>query len=309
MKKNVFIIAAIGIVALIAAVLFLVKRPAIMKSTKRPAQAAVKAPAKAVTGPAAAQKKAPAVPQKKAISKDKGAVTVKLSTWDNKPSNARIRAFKINDSRSSTYVSTFLANRISELPPGTYDIEVDTTPQKIYKNIKVNLGQETTEDLGCLTGLVRISALNSQGKPASYPVRVFYAKSDILVTMLATNRPSPEILPGHYDLEIGTVPKQFKRDVKIEAGKETVIDMGKVTGILNVSAVDDKSAPVRVRINIKKADGNEIVSSGSSNTPIELVEGTYTVEVFSKPAQTHKDVKIKAGEETKVLTVITPQAK
>ena len=306
MKNKIGIVAVIGVVVVAVAALFLFKHAG---AVKKGPQAAIKAPSKTVAGPAAVQKKAPAVPQKKPISKGKGALTVKLVNWENKPSNVRMMAFRMSDSRSSTCLGTFAANRISELPPGSYDIEMDTIPQKIYRNIKVNLGQEAVEDLGCLTGSFKVSALNSQGKPAYYPVRVFYAKSDIPVTTFTTGRVSPDILAGRYDIEIGTAPKQFKKDVNVELGKQVVIDLGRITGILNLSAVDEKSKPVRVRINVKKAEGNEIVASGSSNTPIEIVEGTYVVDVLSRPTQTHKDVKIKAGEETKLLTVITSQAK
>jgi hypothetical protein len=260
-------------------------------------------------GAAASAKKAPLPAPKKIISKGKGALVIKLADAAGKPASRRMKAFKATDHRSSEYVASFTCNKTQELLPGTYDIEIETVPQKIYKNLNVSLEKETVEDLGCLTGLLKVTAVNAQGKSASYPVRVLYPKSDIVVTTLTTGKQAAEIVAGTYDLEIALIPKQARKDVRLEAGKETAIDLGCITGMLNVSSVDNNNNPVRSTTRIKKSESGELVATGVTNKPIELAEGIYTIEVSSKPAQVHKDVKIKAGQETAVAANIALQAK
>lgn len=312
MKNKIFIFVTVIIaIALIAAIFVLVKKPHILTSIKNKIKAAAKAPAKAAAATPAAkaaatapvakagQKPAVAAPQKP-ISKDRGALTVKAVTWNNQPAAYKMRAFRVTDKRSSEYIEPITANKTSELLPGAYDLVIDTLPQKIYKGVKVDLGKETVEDIGCMAGAMKVNILNAKGKPATYPMRVMHAKTNIMVTALTASKAPVELLPGIYDLEVGTTPKEFRRNVKIESGKETAIDLGCITGSLTISVIDANNKPVRTTARVKKVDTNETVYAGAANTSIELLAGTYTVEVLTKPSQTYKDVVVKIGEDTKV---------
>lgn len=284
MRNQKLIIGIIVIIALIGFIL--ITKSIISKIRGRPA----------VT--AALQKKdLGKSPSKKIISKGKGALTVKILNSKTAEIPLRLKAFKAIDNDSSVYIASFAANRTQELAPGDYDIEIDSIPQKIYKGIRINQGKETVEDLGCLTGSMLIRTLNSKKTAAYYPIRIIYPKSGEMVTAYMTNK-SLEIAPGVYDIEIGTSPRQYKKNVKVDAGKEGIIDLGCVTGTLVVKTIDYNKKDVRQSIRILKSETNEIVSSSLSNRPIELAVGKYNIEVLLTPRQDKKNVLISAGEES-----------
>lgn len=247
-------------------------------------------------------------PIKKAISKGKGALLVKIADSRKKEMPLRIRAFKSQGSRSSIYTATFTANRAQELPAGTYDIEIDTAPQKLYKNVRVAEGRENIEDIGSVTGSINIKALNAKKLAGSYPVRIAYSKSNDTAAVTTTNKPI-EILPGAYDIEVGTLPRQIKTDVKVEAGREAVLDLGCTTGALLVKAFDDAKKEARYSVRITKSANDEFVGTTTTNRPVELLKGIYNVDVLSNPRQTQRDLRVNEGEETGVeFLVQAPKA-
>lgn len=189
--------------------------------------------------------------------------------------------------------------------PGTYDIEIGTVPAKIYKNINVPKDVETVENLGCLTGAVNVKALNSKKNAANYNMLVLYPKSNIIVAAWKTNKPL-ELLPGIYDISVEMLPKHLEKGVRVDANKETVVDLGCVSGSLLVKAADENNKESRLTIMLKKPGASEIVAYGMSGKPAEVAPGTYNVDLLSLPSQGKKDVKINAGEETTVEFLINP---
>ncbi len=240
----------------------------------------------------------------KVISKGKGALTVRIVNSKNMEIPMRIKAFRAIDARSSVYAASSVGGRTLEVVPGIYDIEVDSVPQKIFKNIKVVDGKETIEDLGCVTGSIIVKAVNAKKTAAYYPMRVLYSKTNDMVTAYMTNK-TMEIVPGVYDIEIGTSPRLYKKDVKVETGKEVIIDLGCVVGSLMVKTTDEGGKNIRSIVKITKAGTNEIVSSTTSNKPIDLGKGTYNIEVLSNPKQSKKDVNVNLGEESVAEFVIS----
>ena len=283
----------IGIIVIIAFIGFILITKSIISKIKGK---------KAVTA-AQTKKDSGKSPSKKIISKGKGALTVKILNSKKAAIPLRLKAFKAIDNDSSVYIASFVADRTQELAPGDYDIEIDSIPQKIYKGIRIDQGKETIEDLGCLTGSILIRTLNSKKTPAYYPIRIIYPKSGEMITAYMTNK-SLEIAPGVYDIEIGTSPRQYKKNVKVDAGKEGIIDLGCVTGRLVVKTVDDNKKDVRQSVRILKTESSEIVSSSLSNRPIELVGGKYNIEVLSTPRQDKKNVLISAGEESVIEFIV-----
>ena len=252
-------------------------------------------------------KKVP-VKKEKIISKGRGGLTTRILNSKNTEIPMRVKVFRVIDSRSSIYAASTVGGRMQELLPGVYDIEIDTVPQKIFKNVKIEEGKETTEDLGCVTGSLIVRVINAKKSPAYYPLRIMYGKIDEMVTAFMTNK-TLELVPGVYDIEIGTSPRQYKKDVKIEAGKETIADLGCLTGILIVKTVNADKKDVRCNVRVTKADTNEIVSAAASNKPVELIKGKYNIDVMSSPRQSKKDVTVNTGEESVIeFTVVAPQA-
>ena len=241
----------------------------------------------------------PAIPVKKNFSKGMGGLTVKTESSSDKAQYLRIRAFSVDSKNSSVFVAAFGTERMQELTPGTYDIEIETTPVKIYKNINIGEGKETIEDLGIITGSLNLKALNSKGKETLLPVKVTRQKSNFMVTTVMTNRPS-DIIPGIYNLDIQTLPRQTKNDVRIEGGKETVVDLGTVSGSVVAKASDEKGKEERLGVQIKNPVNNEIIFTTVTNRAVEIAPGKYDIEVMATPVQEKKGVKVNAGEETAI---------
>jgi hypothetical protein len=252
-------------------------------------------------------KAAATVPDKKTFQKGMGGLSVKAKNSKGSDMSLRVKAFRSDGSSSSVFVSAFASARMQELSPGTYDIELDTVPAKIFKDIKVSDGKETVEDLGALTGAINVKALNSKKKEMYVLFRTTYPKSNLLVATATTNRPL-ETIPGVYNVEIETLPRQVKNDVKVEGGKETIVDLGIVSGALNIKAADDNGKDVRLPARIRNASTNTVVASGMTNNPIEVTPGAYDIEVMSMPPQAKKAIKVAAGEDTDVTFVVNPPA-
>lgn len=293
MKNKNIIIGGVIAVALVAAVILVSRQASLKKGAKAPVKKA-----------AVAQKKAPPAPVKPAISKGKGGLTVRIADSKNKDVARRIRAFRVAGGRSSIQTATLMSNRMQELQPGSYDLEIEMVPAVIYKGVNVSAGKETVEKIGQMTGALKISAINAQKKDANYPIRILYPNSADIVTALSTNKREVEILPGMYDIEVGTMPRLMKKGIKVEAGKETFLELGCMTGNLVVRAVDDTNAEVRYGVRIRKSETGEQAAVATTNKPLEILQGSYTVEVAAAPVQTQKDVKVKAGEETKILFIV-----
>lgn len=249
----------------------------------------------------------PAAPAKAVFSKGMGGLTVRLKSSDGKPQYVRVKAFGDDGRNSSVYITSFGSERMQELAPGAYDIELDTLPPKIYKNINISEGKEAVQDFGAMTGSINIKALNSKKKDASLTARLLRAKSNILVAVAMANKPS-EIIPGTYNLEIDTLPRQTKNDVRIEPGKQTVIDLGVVSGSVVAKAVDENGKEARLGVRIKNPANGSIVTTTVTNRALEIAPGEYDIEVMATPAQTKKGVKIAAGEETALEFSVTAPA-
>jgi len=298
--KNLFV--AIVIVVIVLAAIFVTK----VISPGRAAKKGVAVKQDAVRQDKVKGKAAVAIPEKKTFQKGMGGLTVKTKNSKGSDVGLRVKAFKSDGSSSSVFVSAFSSLRMQELSPGTYDIELDTVPAKIFKNIKVSEGKETVEDLGtALTGAVNIKALNSKKKEMYVLSRITYPKSNLVVATATTNRPF-EIVPGVYNIEIETLPRQIKKDVNVDGGKETTIDLGVVSGALNVKCADDSGKDVRLAVRIRSSGANTIAASGVTNTSIEVGQGTYDIEVMSIPSQMKKEVKIAAGEDTNIEFIVNP---
>lgn len=242
-------------------------------------------------------------PPQKVISKGKGALTVRIVNSKSMEIPMKIKAFRAIDGNSSVYTVSSVGGRTQEITPGTYDLEVDSVPQKIFKNIKVTEGKETVKDLGCVTGSIVVKATNANKMAAYYPLRIFYSNTNDMVTTYMTNK-SLEIVPGVYDIEVGTYPRLYKKNVKVAPGKEVTIDMGCVVGSLTIKTVNENGKDVRLNVRITRADTNEAVSSAISNKPVDLGEGVYNIEIFSRPKQSKKNVKVNVAGESTVEFVI-----
>ncbi|MDP3804223.1 MAG: hypothetical protein Q8Q87_01580 [Candidatus Omnitrophota bacterium] len=263
----------------------------------------LKGPAKKAALPVKAEQAKAKAAVKKTFSKEMGGLTVKIADINKKDMYLGLSAYRSTDRRSSVHAATFSSNRMQELLPGDYDIQIQTIPPMLYKGITVSKDKETIEELGALTGAVNVKLFNSKKKDAYIPVKILAQKSGMTVASGATNRPI-QVLSGMYDVEIGVMPRQLKKDMKVEAGKVALVDLGYSMGAVIIKAADENNKEVRLSARIKKADTGEVAASIVTNRPVEILKGTYIVELLSAPVQTKKDVVIEAGSEAIVEFIV-----
>lgn len=292
--KNKNLIIGIAAAVILALGISVILKPPQLKKAPGKAAAAAKPSAKAPKSAAVA-----GLADKKTFSKGMGGLTLKMFNSKNEEgAAAKVKLFKCVDAKSSTYVTMMELNKMQEVLPGNYDIEINTVPQKICKNITVSAGKEALEDIGS-TGALNIKALNYKKQSAFFPVRILYPDSTIVVTTFSTDQPI-ELLPGVYDIEIGMFPRQFRKAVKVEALNQTVLDLGSMTGALLVRAFDESKKDLRLKVQVKDAGTGELVMIGMTNRPLEIVHGKYDITLMSKPEQSKKDARVNAGEEVSV---------
>lgn len=262
-------------------------------------EAAKKESKPAASSQAALKKEAP----KRVFPKNTGGLTVRIADSKNKAIPVKIRAFRVSDNRSGVFMASFTSNNMQLLPAGTYDIEIDTVPQKLYKSVSVQNGRETTEDLGSMTGSLMVKAMNAKNQEGRYPIRVFYEDSAVPVATGMTGKPM-EIVSGPYDIVIVTMPN-IKKNVRIETGKEALMDLGANMGELTIKAADESGKPARVPCRIRNKDTGEMVASSVTNRPLELISGLYEVEIQQKTGvPLKKEAKINPGESTMMEFVV-----
>ncbi len=240
---------------------------------------------------------------KKVYAKGNGAINIQVKGSKGSPLNIGVKAFRSDGKDSSVFAASLFSGRTQELSAGTYDIELDTVPSKIYKNIEVKDGKATIRDLGSVTGSINVKALDSKKRNIPAGISLFYPGSKNVVAAGMANSPC-EIVGGEYDIEIAITPKQLRKGVKIENGKETIIDLGVVSGSLIVKAVNEAGDELKLAVRVRSKDGY-MATGMISGRPSEIGPGTYDVEVMSSPVIIKNDVKITAGEDT-VLQVKVP---
>lgn len=289
-KAIVVVVAVVGLVAVIALVMM-----ARAGGRKAPASTPAVTSAKGAKAPASQKAVAQTAPAKKAISKDMGGLTVKLTGVKKNEMNARGKIFRVIDAKSSVFSGTLAANRLQELPPGNYDIEMDTAPAIIRKNINVRKGGETVEDLSQMVGSIDVKVSGPAGKANPYKVKVVQEKSAVAVASGSSLKPI-DIVAGTYDVQIESLPKQIIKGVRVEPGRAAPVDIGS-TGSLRVKVVDDAGKEAKVPVRIRKA-GGEFVASWTSNKPLDIMPGAYDLEIGAAPADLRKDVRVSAAEET-----------
>lgn len=265
-----------------------------------------KAAAKTTIPQKSMQTSAKAAAVKKVFSKNMGGLTIQILNARNKSAALKAKAFRSVNSRSAVYMGPLVSNKMRELAPGSYDIELETVPQTIYKGIRVSAGQETVEDLGCVTGMLNVKVMNAKNTAASCPISVCHPNTNNTIITTTANRPI-ELLAGAYDIEIGILPKVVETAVTVEPGKEKVLDLGVMTGTLIVKAVDEKGMEkkdARQSVKVKKAGTGDLIINTRVNKPIELRQGTYDIEIGTIPLQINRDAKVKSGEEAVVEVII-----
>ena len=148
-------------------------------------------------------------------------------------------------------------------------------------------------------GALTVKILNS--KKIEIPVRLkaFRAvdnDSSVYIASFVAGR-TQELAPGDYDIEIDSIPQKIYKGIRVSQGKETVEDLGCLTGSIYVKTTNSKKAAAYYPIRILYPKSGEMVTAYMTNKSLEITPGVYDIEIGISPRQYRKNVKVAGGKE------------
>ena len=151
-------------------------------------------------------------------------------------------------------------------------------------------------------GRLLITFIGAEGEPEEREFSVYYSGPDNEITDIVfvghTGNPA-SLVVGTYDIKIPVHPTLWIRDVVIENGKTTDLDVGGYSRIL-VNGKDSSGKSLEIDFDVYTPDDKEnIVIKGMTNQPSEyILAGTYDIEIKIDPPIFEKAVRIEAGVDT-----------
>lgn len=186
----------------------------------------------------------------------------------------------------------------ASLVAGAYDVKIPVHPTLWIRDVVIENGKTTDLAVGGY-GRVLINGKDSTGKPLENDFGVYTHddKKDIVIRGI-TNEPSEYILAGTYDIKVDTEPRIFKEAVRIEADRDTVLDLPQ-SGRLEVRGKNALGELLKTNKVLIYMSGERASPSVHSlvNSPGELQPGIYDVRVDVAPEVWFERVEIVSGEE------------
>jgi hypothetical protein len=132
-------------------------------------------------------------------------------------------------------------------------------------------------------GHLLITFTGAEGKPEAKEFSVYFSGPDPKVTdtvFIGRTGLSADLVAGTYDIKVPVHPILWMRNVVIEEGKTTNMDVGGY-GRIRINAEDSSGQPLEYDFKVwTRDDKKDLVIQGSTNIPSEYVlAGTYNIEV------------------------------
>lgn len=113
-----------------------------------------------------------------------------------------------------------------------------------------------------------------------------------------------EMITGSYDIKIRSLPAIWIRGIEIEKDKLRELEAGGYGKIL-ITGSDVDGEPIRTAFWMIAPEGKEdwkanVLATGRTNEPTDVLEGNYYVYVSQKPPSTYDDVRVKRGQTTEI---------
>lgn len=153
------------------------------------------------------------------------------------------------------------------------------------------------------TGDLLVNYIKPQGKPEeedffAYPAGAVPEVENILYRAKTGN--PLEMLTGFYDIKILSYPAIWIKNIAIEEAKTAEIEAGGYGKVL-IAGNDAAGSPIKARFFIHAPEDKEkSLATGTTNEPLDMVEGNYYLEVDLNPKITYEDVRIRRNETTKI---------
>ena len=185
-----------------------------------------------------------------------------------------------------------------ELPAGTYDVVVDTTPDTWRRDVTIVKGEALALTTGGY-GRLLVSGLDPTGAPVDTYVWVYTMEDRDTRVMLDVTNTLIELPEAVYFVSVDQAPPATFEDIAVHAGQTTEVRLPDL-GRLLLSGSTAAGEPVVEYFWIYLADGGDTVATGDTNVPVDLAPGVYDLFADLDPDRRYDGVEIVAGETTEV---------
>ncbi|MDP3732017.1 MAG: S8 family serine peptidase, partial [Candidatus Omnitrophota bacterium] len=152
-------------------------------------------------------------------------------------------------------------------------------------------------------GKLLVNYIKPQGKPEEEDFYAYPAGAEpepVNILYGAKTGSALEMLTGFYDIKIPSSPAIWIKNVTIEEAKTTEIEAGGYGKVL-IAGNDATGKPIKANFFMyAPEDKNKSLATGTTNEPLDIVEGNYYVRAALKPDITYEDVRIRRNETTKI---------
>ena len=152
------------------------------------------------------------------------------------------------------------------------------------------------------TGTLLINYIGPQAQPEEEEFYAYQAGAEPKpenILYAAKTGEAVGMITGTYDIRILSRPNIWFRGVSIEEGKTIELEAGGYGKIL-ITGDDAVGQPIKATffLHLPETKFEEVIANGTTNVPLDALEGDYSVYVDLNPDMTYGDVKIRRGETT-----------
>lgn len=233
----------------------------------------------------------------------RGRLNIVANDFEGKPLRINYWIYKKGDWKGTLEGGN--TNEPEELPPGDYNVLVNSDPESKYSDVRIKQGEITEIKLPEF-GALLVKGLDVSGRPLSASVYIYLrGGNDIVSSGYVSKRLN---LPaGEYDLRIGLIPDIDYKGIKIEPGKMLEMELprwGEV--VADVKDSSGKKLNCMVYLYRSKEDKNAVAYF--LDRPKLVPPGDYFVRVDApsgyEDTWVNKPIKVSAGQRAELNVTI-----
>ncbi|OGX25024.1 MAG: hypothetical protein A3J51_02505 [Omnitrophica WOR_2 bacterium RIFCSPHIGHO2_02_FULL_45_21] len=151
----------------------------------------------------------------------RGRLNIAANDFEGKSLKIHLRVYKKGDWKETLEVG--YTNEPEDLPPGEYNVEVNSQPDAKYVDVMIKPGEITEIKLPKF-GALLIKGLDASGKQLTEQIYLYLAGADGIIASGPMNK-RLDLPAGEYDLRIGLKGNRDYKGIKIEPGKVFEIEL------------------------------------------------------------------------------------
>jgi hypothetical protein len=199
----------------------------------------------------------------------RGTVRIVSPEFDDPPSTRAVLT------RAGT-ADSLLVGQTRTMPSGRYRLRVQTLPVFVSDDVVVDAGETTTIELPPL-GLLRLELIGPDGPITGQPAELREPLTLERYGAIASGEPRL-VMPGTYQLELGTAPPQTVADVMVRPGEETVVER---RGLARILVVPPEGATASYRLEVlHERTGQRLAERSGPSPTMAALPGVYRARVW-----------------------------